>query len=602
MFRAISRSWKLLSVSEKGKLKFLTFLRVIANTLDLAGIALIGLLGSIALEIEISIPLLGPIATNNQSLVVVLLIIVLLFTSKSLLGVLLAKATYGALARIESQHSASLIREMLAADPDDLKEGSKGEIEWATLRSTQIAFTVVLGKAIELIAETCLALSILFLLVLTDWPSALIATVYFSSILLAFYLYTRHVLTSAGSAYGKSSVGFSDELSDIIHSFKEISVAQVMPYFTNRLSEMREDVSASNAKNAYLAAIPRLIVETGLILGALIFLGFHVVSSTGSADWAELGVFLFASLRMMSALLPIQRAISSLRYDNELASAAQSLIEKYALQTTFDRTPDPRQNSRFAPVDFSSVPSGGLGIAVDQVNFSYPNASVHSVRNVTLAIEPGMSVAFIGPSGAGKSTLLELIVGLREPDSGCVLIGGSSPRDFRNSNPGSIAIVPQKPGLVRGSIAENVALGVPRGLIDENRVHEVLVQANLHDFILAMPAGINSALDKHLDSLSGGQAQRLGLARSLYTRPRLLALDEPTSALDPETEHVVAQNLERLKHSTTTITVAHRLSTVKTADCVYVIDAGEIVARGSFEKLIAQNDRVRSYVAFLGLG
>lgn len=599
MFRSVFRSLNLLSPVEKTKLGVLASVRASTNVLDLLGIALVGLLGSIALALPVELPILGKIEATNSNLLIVLLLITLLFSFKSVLGVVLAKRTYSSLASIESRLSGKLISTMLARNYDDLKEESVGEIEWATLRSTQIAFTVVLGKAIELVAEILLAAGILVLMLITDWRTALIVTLYFSLILLAFYLYTRHVLSNAGELYGESSVGFSDELKDVIRAFKEISVAEAMPFFTDRLSKMRQDVAVANSKNSYLAAIPRLIVETGLILGTLLFVGFHAYSASASTEWVNLGVFLFASLRMMSALLPIQRGISSLRYESGLATAAQKLLEKLTEMDFAPSVATKNPGTTARPVEALFETPSGLAVELTDVSFSYPNSQKHSISGVSLAIERGSTVALIGPSGAGKTTLLELMVGLREPNSGTVSIEGLRPVALRQASPGAIALVPQKPGLISGTIAENVALGVPRDLLDEDRVLEVLAQANLLDFVEMLPEGIHSPLDKHLDSLSGGQTQRLGLARSLYTRPKFLALDEPTSALDPETEDVVAQNLTNLQRSITIVMIAHRLSTVKTADVIFVVDEGKIVAKGSLAKLVASNPRVRSYVALL---
>lgn len=599
MFRAVSRSWRLLSHTERFKLSLLAALRATTNVLDLLGITLVGLLGSIALAVPVSLPLLGQIQSSNSNLLVVLALITILFTSKSVFGVLLAKQTYSSLASIESRHSAKLLQKILSRNYDDLKEESAGEIEWATLRSTQIAFSVVLGKAMDLTAEIVLAIGILTLMLFTDWQIALMVTLYFCLILLAFFLYTRNVLIAAGSIYSNSSVGFSTELADVIRTFKEISVAQAMPFFTDRLAQKRKSVAIAYSKDSYLAAIPRLIVETGLILGALLFVGFHAYLETASAEWVNLGVFLFASLRMMSALLPIQRGLSSLRYESGLATSAQALLEKYSSDDSPMKNGAEKLSAMSRSRNKASEKDSGLAVEIRNISFSHPNSEQKSLSGISLSIQRGKTVALIGPSGAGKTTLLELMVGLREPDSGSILIEGQKPRLFRQTNPGKIALVPQKPGLVSGSIAENVALGVRRDLLDEERVLEVLRQANLLDFVSALPNGIHSELDKHLDSMSGGQTQRLGLARSLYTAPELLALDEPTSALDPETEDVVASNLANLRNTTTLVMIAHRLSTVKNADEIFVLNQGKIVASGNLAELMLESPLVRSYVSLL---
>jgi ATP-binding cassette subfamily C protein len=159
--------------------------------------------------------------------------------------------------------------------------------------------------------------------------------------------------------------------------------------------------------------------------------------------------------------------------------------------------------------------------------------------------------------------------------------------------------VPQKPGLVSGTIANNVALGVDQELIDEKRVLECLSRAHLSDVIEGLPEGINSDLGKLQDSLSGGQAQRLGLARALYNRPGLLVMDEATSALDAESEAQIAKALDDLRGSVTVVLIAHRLNTIQHADKVFLIEQGRVSDRGTFKELVRRNKSVERLVELM---
>ncbi len=208
-------------------------------------------------------------------------------------------------------------------------------------------------------------------------------------------------------------------------------------------------------------------------------------------------------------------------------------------------------------------------------------------------------MAVIGPSGAGKTTLVDLILGLIVPDTGSVAIGGIDPTRLRAEFPGLISYVPQKPGLMSGTIAENIALGVPDEEIDHDRLTEVIESAFLREFLATLPDGVNTSVGKQVDSLSGGQIQRIGVARALYSRPRLLILDEATSGLDAASEEFVSASLRKLHGEVTVIVIAHRLSTVQHSDVVHVLEGGRIVASGDFKKVKATVPMVAEYVKLM---
>ena len=205
----------------------------------------------------------------------------------------------------------------------------------------------------------------------------------------------------------------------------------------------------------------------------------------------------------------------------------------------------------------------------------------------------------MGPSGAGKTTLADLILGLNSPDQGTIALDGVDPKMLRLSAPGIISYVPQKPGMVSGTILENVALGVPIGEVDETWARECVRLAALDGVVDSLPNGINENLGRQSDKLSGGQIQRLGLARALYPRPRLIILDEATSALDAGSEAAVSKNIRDLGDAVTLVVIAHRLSTIQHADCVYVIDEGKVVASGAFKILRKSVPMIEEYVRLM---
>jgi len=207
----------------------------------------------------------------------------------------------------------------------------------------------------------------------------------------------------------------------------------------------------------------------------------------------------------------------------------------------------------------------------------------------------------VGSTGAGKSTLADVIIGVLEPDSGSVTISGASPREAISRWSGAIAYVPQSVALVVGSVRENVALGLPADAIDDDMVWEALQRAHLADFLRNSREGLDTYIGERGMRLSGGQRQRLGIARALYTRPRLLVLDEATSALDAETEGAIVRTLDELEGEVSTITVAHRLATVRRADQLLYLEDGRIIAHGTFDEVRGQVKDFDRQASLLGL-
>ena len=596
MFGTVFRSWRLLSRRQKTALTLLAFARIASNTLDLLGISLIGLVGALALNPMTPIPFFDLQVENPDILLAILLGLAgLVFVVKTFLGISLFRMTSLYLAKIESHYSAEVSNAIFSGLNPRVRSHSQPDTEWMILRSTNIAFSKVLGSAMAFFAEASLAVFVFTFLFVTDWRLAVVATVYFAAILFFFQFFSQKVIQKSGEEMTQGSIDVRQILISLTNSFKEITVLAKTAYFLDRLASARSRVARAEATDVYLVSIPRLIVELGLILGAVGFVAAQFLSGEGASGLVVFGIFLMASLRMMSALLPLQRAFHSLRYFKPQAESAQNFLSDIKEEFA---GPLVSVNSSPSKVAGNTPPSCGVGIHASGVGFYYADSAERErvLSHICLDIVGGSSVAIIGPSGAGKSTLVDLLLGLLLPTEGSIKCDGFPPANFRLTQPGAMSYVPQKPGLVSGSIEENIAIGVAPADIDQDSLWEALRTSSLAEFVESLPDGPRSSLGAHVDSLSGGQIQRLGLARALYTKPRLMVLDEATSALDAETEAAISESLALLKGHTTLITVAHRLSTVQSADVVHVLEGGRIVASGDFQSLKKNNPLVKRYV------
>lgn len=229
-------------------------------------------------------------------------------------------------------------------------------------------------------------------------------------------------------------------------------------------------------------------------------------------------------------------------------------------------------------------------IALERVSFRYPDAALHALDGIDLHIAAGETIAFVGSSGSGKSTLLNVVLGVVRPTGGRVLLDGvdMAELDVRTVRR-HVSVVPQESVLFEGTVRDNVAYGL--GEVDDERVERALRDANALEFVRSLPDGWNTVVGERGARLSGGQRQRLSIARALVRNPSILLLDEATSALDGESEAAIAEALARLMSGRTTLVVAHRLSTIRSADRIVVLEQGRIVEIGDHEQLLAAGGR-----------
>ncbi|RPB05623.1 putative Leptomycin B resistance protein pmd1 [Choiromyces venosus 120613-1] len=298
-----------------------------------------------------------------------------------------------------------------------------------------------------------------------------------------------------------------------------------------------------------------------------------------------------------SIIFGSQSAGTIFSFAPDMGKARQAASE---LKTLFDRKPEIDIWSE----DGAPVPDMAGTIEFRDVHFRYPTRPEQPVlRGLDLAVKPGQYVALVGPSGCGKSTTISLIERFYNPLSGGVYVDGQEISTLNiNQYRSHLALVSQEPTLYQGTIRENVLLGGERDDITDDEITAACKSANIYDFIQSLPEGFQTVCGSKGTLLSGGQKQRIAIARALIRNPKILLLDEATSALDSESEKVVQQALDTAAKGRTTVSVAHRLSTIKNADCIYVFDNGRIAESGTHSELMAKGGRYFELVNLQSLG
>lgn len=313
--------------------------------------------------------------------------------------------------------------------------------------------------------------------------------------------------------------------------------------------------------------IPRMWLELLAVSGlAIVVISMLFQGRAFDAVLPILGMFAAAAFRLMPSVNRVLGAVQSLRFGLPVIDILHTEIRL----VTSDNAPN---HSSVSPIQ--------KALELNKITYSYPNAARPALKDVSLVIKRGESVGFIGTSGAGKSTLVDTLLGLLPPDTGEVLLDGQDIQENLRGWQNQVGYVPQSIFLTDDTLRRNVAFGLPSEQIDPVAVQRAIRYAQLEDFVASLPDGLETQVGERGIRLSGGQLQRIGIARALYHDPTVLVLDEATSSLDTATENEVMQAVRAQKGTKTIIIIAHRLSTVAHCDRLYQLDQGCVVAEGA---------------------
>lgn len=445
-----------------------------------------------------------------------------------------------------------------------------------TLQDTQLVQTHLLSGAVDTAATVLMLTGIVVALFYLEWRLALLVSAVIPLLFAIARLFGKEIQVVAGWAQG--------HVAGLASSIREaFAGALVIRAFTQeereiaRFTAQNQRATQANLRISMLVAtqVPVVSFLTSLGLVVVLWVGGRLVTGGTMTPGG-----LVAFLGYMA--LAIEPAVSLTRHYAEMRQALGAFARIRGLL-------DEAEAVRDLPdaIDLEHVTGG---VEFRNVSFQYANGQGGDqwvLRGVDLRLAPGERIALVGASGAGKTTLVHLLPRFYEPADGVILIDGIDIRRVRlRSLRQRIGIVPQETMLFRGTVRENIAYARPEARPAE--VEAAARAANAHEFITALPQGYDTLIGEDGATLSGGQRQRLAIARALLLDPRILILDEATSALDSESEALFQEALERAMEGRTTITIAHRLSTVRKAHRIVVLDEGRVAAEGSHEDLLRQ--------------
>lgn len=351
---------------------------------------------------------------------------------------------------------------------------------------------------------------------------------------------------------------------------KEIKILGREKFFIDSYDENFGSYSEASRKFVVYSVVPKPLLEALCVSGLMGVIAIKLYRGVDLTYFIPtLAVFAIAAFRILPSVGRIAQYINNISYN----SISVDIV--YRNKMIVDELEKRGDISASEMEEFEMQ----QGIFVRNVCFKYPERNEVILNNVSIDIPKNKSVAFIGPSGAGKTTLADVILGVLAPESGHILADDIDVYKNIKAWNKHLGYIPQTIFLTEASIKENIAFGIPKDEIDEERIWEVLEDAQLKEFVLSLEDGLETQVGERGTKISGGQRQRVGIARALYTNPDVLVLDEATSALDTETETAVMEAIDGLSGKKTIIIIAHRLSTIRNCDIVYEVSGGSVTKK-----------------------
>jgi ABC-type multidrug transport system fused ATPase/permease subunit len=457
-----------------------------------------------------------------------------------------------------------------------------GDLGKTVLSEVEAVIGGALRPMMEVFARGLIVITLTILLIYVDPWLALGAGGLLGGSYGIIYSIMREKLRVIGQERVKANKERFTAISETFGGIKDIKVSGMEGKAAFRFKGPAHRFARTRAQSVIYSSLPPMALEA-MVMGGFVLIMLFYMRDTEQLEeiLPKLALYGFAVFRLKPAMQTLFSRFVTLRFSGAaLDNLHNSLVSLNAEhEGILSRTPA-------KPMGLERV------IDLDGLTYTYPNSDRPAVRNISMKVPVFHSVGLVGPTGSGKTTLVDILLGLLKPTEGEIRVDGTTINlaNIRNWQR-SIGYVPQHIYLADTTVAANIAFGLESKEINMAAVEQAARIANLHDFVANdMPNGYQTVIGERGVRLSGGQRQRIGIARALYHDPDVLILDEATSALDNLTERAVMEAVNSLSHKKTIILIAHRLTTVKNCDCIYMLEHGQLKEQGTFQELLEKSE------------
>jgi ATP-binding cassette, subfamily B, bacterial PglK len=567
----------------KKSLPMLFMLFIFSASFDLLGLSLIAPYISLVTTQETISGLKIPqffevwLPINGLSIYLIGLLLVIVFFGKLLAALFVNYKIHRVAGAIDASLRTAFLNRFQNMEYDDWLQRNTSEYVAAINTQVPMFNNLIISNGLRAFSDGVVAILVMVFLAYTDWRAFLVIGCMMGGTAFVYDKLIKAPMKKIGARQRELVVTMTTTVRHAMEGLKELRVLGVESYFNKQLRDEAREWTTGYAKAQTVTRMPRYISEFSLVVFVVLLVNATAYIEGNTQNLvAVLSVFALGAMRLVPAVSSLMAFAGQLRLQRNLVQHLANDWRK--LQIT------PRQNTFLNTENtwkFEELDAQG-------VYYRYSNAKEYALINVDLKLLAGDSIALIGTSGSGKTTLVDVLLGLLKPEKGSVNVNGIDVHAHPHKLLSQVAYLPQHIFLVDDTLRKNIALGVAESEIDEEKVVQALIQAQLKDLVGDLPMGLDTVVGDRGLRLSGGQRQRVSLARAFYYGKSIIVLDEATSALDHKTEQEIVKEVNLLKGKVTLIVIAHRLSTVKGCERIYKLEKGKIVKHGAFDEVVQE--------------
>jgi len=592
-----------LPAGDKQKIFTVTMVQVALSFLDLVGVALIGIVGAISItgiqsqkpgvttERILSALNLGTLDFYSQVIALSTLAVIFL-VGRTVLSMLFTRKYLRFLGNRSALITSTLFSKLISQSILEVQRRSTQETLFLLTEGVRRITVGVLGNFVFLIADLSLLTVLTLGLFFVDPIVAVVSFILFGTVAVILHFSMAKKSRDMGRFSSAIAISSNRHIVEAVGSYREMHVRDRKSFYAQEIQAERFKLSMNDAHLAFMPMISKYVLESAVVIGAFMIAGLQFALNDARHAIGTLAIFMVAGSRIGPAIMRVQQGLLQIGTALGSAEPTLSLVQELEIaHVSLNSLSElDTQHRGFEP-----------NIEVSDLTFTYPDSPRVGINNVNFSLKAGQSLAIVGSSGAGKTTLVDLILGILIPSNGEVKIGGLPPNEAISKWPGSISYVPQDVTVIDGSIRENICMGFSEEQIPDSQLWSALEGACLLEFAKASPSGLDSHVGDQGAKISGGERQRIGIARALLSNPKLLILDEATSSLDGSTENEISDSIQLIKGRVTVVMIAHRLSTVRNADLVMYLENGHPQIIDTFEEVRKKIPNFDAQARLMGL-
>ncbi len=579
MIKTLKKLNLLLDKKQKRFCIVLLVMMLIGAVLETASVAIVPTVVGLLMDAEAVMtnrfvaPVYNALGFHSQETfaTVAMLSLILLFVLKNLFLFVQQKMLYRFVYTNQFRTSERMMKNYMRRDYEYYLNADTAVIQRSITSDVNNMYALLLA-ILQLVSEgivfVCLA-SVLF------FQEPLMTLVVALTLMLTLFivkLRLKPMLKKAGEDNQEYYSGLFKWISQSVAGIKEIKTGGREQYFVDEYIRCGDGYVNAVQKYTLYSNVPRLLIETVCVAVMVIYMIFLMRSGRDTSQMMGIiAAFGIAVMRLMPCANRINNQLNSITYFEPFLKGVSDNLQ--------DEISGERTDMTEFSVEAEKLPIKDK-IELKDICYHYPNTEVEIFDHAELTVPVGKSVGIVGSSGAGKSTVVDILLGMLKLQNGSITVDGKDVMAKENYRGWlkNVGYIPQSIFMLDDTIRRNVAFGVPEEKMSEERIWQVLKDAQLDEFVRGLPDGLDTGIGERGVRLSGGQRQRIGIARALYEDPEVLILDEATSALDNDTESAIMDSINRFHGEKTLIIIAHRLQTIEKCDMVYRVEGGKIVA------------------------